>query len=270
MSINPIAIHKQQNPILKHHSSEADDERHQMAFDSDLRTLHQVAVRMHFARGETIFLASDDSAYVYKVVSGVVRLCKYSIDGRRQIIDFMHAGNFFGLIKLDEYGFNAEAVTDVVLLSYPRVHVERLEATVPAVQRHVSALLSEGLMIMQNHIVVLGCQTAKERVASFLLRLSGRVAQTRGDWLDVSMGRQDIADHLGLTIETVCRALSELKREHLIAIPNIHQVTLSDVSALRDLADGGHDGEAHVGVPHDISLPRNGTRSYAPDRLLLS
>ena len=91
---------------------------------------------------------------------------------------------------------------------------------------------------MQNHLMVLGRQTAKERVASFLIALLERTGFEEDDILDVPMSRQDIADHLGLTIETVCRTLSELKRARMIDIPNQRQLHLLDPDALHSLAAG--------------------------------
>ena len=87
-------------------------------------------------------------------------------------------------------------------------------------------------------MTVLGRQTSKERVVSFLLFLSERFGSEEDNLIDLPMSRQDIADYLGLTIETVCRVLSELKRARLIKLPNLRQVILSDADALHSLADG--------------------------------
>jgi CRP-like cAMP-binding protein len=141
-----------------------------------------------------------------------------------------------------EYGFSAEAVTDIVLIAYPRNQIDRLSATKPGVVGRIFAVLTDQFSSMQRHLVVLGCQNAKERVASFLLHLADR-SSVPDRCLDLPMGRQDIASHLGLTIETVCRALGELKREGAIVIPNLNQVILKDIDALRALADGEHRGE---------------------------
>ena len=100
------------------------------------------------------------------------------------------------------------------------------------------ALLSRDLWAAQNHLMMLGRQTAKERVVSFLLALAERHGTSNGGTLDVPMGRQDIADYLGLTIETVCRAVSDLKRMRLIAVPNRTQIKLCDFEKLREIAEG--------------------------------
>jgi len=212
----------------------------QAALYEDLRTLDRFSARVRFAKNETIFSEGDPAGHAYKVISGMVRLCKHTQDGRRQIADFLVPGAIFGIIDRGEYGFSAEAVSDVVLVSYPRTQIDRLSATKSGVIDHIFAALTEQFMTMQRHLVVLGCQNAKERVASFLLLLADRSRTLPGDRLDLPMGRQDIASHLGLTIETVCRAIAELKREGIVVVPSMNQIILKDAAALRRLAEGQH------------------------------
>jgi len=215
----------------------------QTALHNDFQALDQFSVRIRFKRNETIFNEGDYAGHAYKVVSGMVRLCKHTQDGRRQIADFLLPGNFFGIMDRYEYGFSAEAVTDVVLIAYPRNQIDHLSATKPGVVSRIFAVLTDQFLSMQRHLVVLGCQNAKERVASFLLLLADRSCAVPGERLDLPMGRQDIASHLGLTIETVCRALRELKREKAVIIPNLNQIILKDIDALRALAEGHHRAE---------------------------
>ncbi len=212
----------------------------QAALYEDLRTLDRFSARVRVAKNETIFSEGDHAGHAYKIVSGMVRLCKHTQDGRRQIADFLLPGAIFGIIDRGEYGFSAEAVSDVVLVSYPRTQIDRLSATKTGVTDHIFAALTDQFMAMQRHLVVLGCQNAKERLASFLLLLADRSRALPGDRLDLPMGRQDIASHLGLTIETVCRALAELKREGIVVVPSVNQIVLKDSAALRRLAEGQH------------------------------
>lgn len=206
--------------------------------DDGLPALHAIGMKAHFARNETIFSDGDDAAYTYKVVSGTVRLCKMMSDGRRQIAEFLLPGDFFGFEWLDTYSMTAEALSNVVLVRYARNRLNVLREESAAVQRRFMTLLSHDLWAAQNHLVMLGRQTAKERVASFVLSLAERVGAKDGDVLDIPMGRQDIADYLGLTIETVCRAISELKRNHLLSIPNRTQIKVRSLEALQDVASG--------------------------------
>jgi CRP/FNR family nitrogen fixation transcriptional regulator len=207
--------------------------------DEDLRALQQAGIRVRFARNETIFNDGDEATNCYKVISGAVRLCKHMSDGRRQIADFLLAGDFFGFMQFGTYKFTAEAVGDVVLMCYPQGQVARLSTTMPNLRGRLLVLLSQRLLGMQDHLVMLGRQTAKERVASFLLHIAERSDAEEELAFDLPMSRQDIADYLGLTIETVCRMLSELKRERIIAIPNASQIVLNDMDALQALAEGG-------------------------------
>jgi len=178
--------------------------------DADLRVLQNVGVKIRFVRNETIFNEGDDATSCYKVVSGAVRLCKHMTDGRRQIADFLLAGDIFGFMQLGQYKFTAEAVSDVVLMRYPQRQVAQLSSTTPGLRGRLLVLFSERIMSMQDQLLMLGRQTATERVASFLLQMAQRSDAEEGLAFELPMSRQDIADYLGLTIETVCRVLSAL------------------------------------------------------------
>src|SRR5436190_2854288 len=191
--------------------------------EDDLKALHKVGSRMHFSRGETIFNEGDSAEYAYKVASGTVRLCKHMPDGRRQIAQFLFGGEFFSFMDLQEHSFSAEAVNDVVLLCYPQKQIERLGEERLTLRKRFAALLTRRVRDIQNHLVMLGRQTAKERVAAFLLHVIEHTGIDKNGLMELPMSRQDIADYLGLTIETVCRVLSAMKREGLIGIPNLHQ-----------------------------------------------
>ena len=207
------------------------------AQDEDLQALQQIGTKVRFARNTTLFNEGDDATYTYKIVSGAIRLCKHTSNGRRQIADFLLAGDYFGFLQLGTYSFTAEAVSDAVVIAYPQRQIEQLSNTMPSMSRRLLVLLSQRLLGMQDHLVLLGRQAAKERVASFLLLLAERSEAEEGEAFEVPMSRQDIADYLGLTIETVCRALSDLKRTRLIGIPNVHQIVVTDRDGLENAAD---------------------------------
>jgi CRP/FNR family nitrogen fixation transcriptional regulator len=203
-----------------------------------LFALQSVSTTSRFGRNQTIFNEGDDARYSYKILEGGVRLCKVRPDGRRQIAEFLLPGDMFGFEMGDEHSLTAEALCDVVLLRCPRTHVERLSDESVEVRRKLMSLLRRELSAAQEHLVMLGRQTAKERVASFLLLLAERNDADDGDAVELPMGRQDIADYLGLTIETVCRALTDLKKDALIAIPNRHQIVIRRTEALELVAEG--------------------------------
>jgi CRP-like cAMP-binding protein len=206
--------------------------------DEDLQVLHRIGSKLRFDRGETIFSEGDPAEFAYRVLKGAVRLCKHMVDGRRQIAQFLLPGDFFSFMELSEHSFTAEAVSDTTLICYPQRQIERLGEERPSLRKRFSALLSRRVRDIQNHLVILGRQTAKEKVASFLLLLIEHQGSDEQTLLDVPMSRQDIADYLGLTIETVCRVLSAMKRDGLVDIPSLHELAVNDVDALYALADG--------------------------------
>lgn len=209
---------------------------------SDIAAQRKIGVVLSLARGKTIFSDGDDSEYSYKVVEGAVRLSKVMLDGRRQIAEFALPGEMFGFEYGDAYALTAEAVTPVTVIRYRRAHIERLGNEFSDIQQELMAHLRRGWTSAQAHLVMLGRQTAKERVAAFLLALAANRGVKNGQSLNLPMGRQDIADYLGLTIETVCRTLTDLKATRVISIPDRHRVVIANMDRLEDLANGG-DGE---------------------------
>lgn len=188
--------------------------------------------------GTTIFSEGDTADGVFEVVSGTLRLLKLLPDGRRQVTGFLCAGHLIGLAPEGTWVYTAEAVTDVTLCRYRRAAFERLIDTMPGFARRVLTATSHELRVAQDQMLLLGRKTATERVASFLLLMAD---QQDSEELSVPMGRNDIADYLGLTIETVCRTLSQLKRDELIDLPAHGRIVIRDRDALEELAAGGTD-----------------------------
>jgi len=213
-----------------------DDQRGAPSLALYLRQLHPSSTRQHFGRNEIMFQEGDRAERVYRVISGTVRLCRHAANGTRHIADFVLPGELIGFDERTTHPFTAEAVTPVTLLSYARSSFDRLVASTPAVRAHLVSLLTANLRAAEQQAFVLGAHTAKQRVASFLLRLAGREDAMAGERLDVPMSRNDIADYLGMTIETVCRALAALRDENIVTVPNSHQFILNDVGALRAIA----------------------------------
>lgn len=212
--------------------------RREPAPRDELHPLQNIGTTLTFGRNETIFVQGDEAKYAYKVVGGAVRHCKLLADGRRQIADFLMPGDLFGFVDFGTYAFSAEAITNVVVVRYLRSQVERLGDEHNGLRRKLTMLLHERLSVAQTHLVMLGRQTVKERMASFLMQMAERCDLADGGRIDLPMGRQDIADYLGLTIETVCRAIGELKRAGTIGVPNTHQIDLHDIEALSAVAEG--------------------------------
>jgi CRP/FNR family nitrogen fixation transcriptional regulator len=204
-----------------------------------LSRIQEHGSRLHFKQNETIFNQDDPADRVYRILSGTIRLCRYMPDGRRYIVDFILPGDIMGFVESPDLPVSAEAVSEVTLVAFPRICFDRLAKENAAVRSQLLCHLSANLLSAQQHMFVLGCQKAKERVASFLLRLADRIDLAYGDRLDLPMGRQDIADHLGLTIETISRMITALRNEGVILVPNTQQIVLRDMVALRALAAEG-------------------------------
>jgi CRP/FNR family transcriptional regulator, nitrogen fixation regulation protein len=204
-------------------SNEADSFEHQM----DL-----MGALMPYARNVEIYGETDPADYLYKVVSGAVRTYKILSDGRRQIGDFYLPGDVFGLESGDEHTLAAEAVTDTKVLIVKRSAVSALAARDPAIAGELYALTARELRRAQEHVLLL-VKSAQERVASFLLEMTERAAA--GDTINLPMSRQDIADYLGLTIETVSRTLTSLESAAAIEVPVSRRIVLRNRSALTRL-----------------------------------
>jgi CRP-like cAMP-binding protein len=205
--------------------------------DEVAAALRRIGSGLHFSRGQTIFNQGDSANSLFKLVKGAARLCKHTAGGRRQIADFVLPEEFFGFVRVGEHKLSAEAITDVTLVSYPARQIERLADEVPAVRKVLLDFLSGRVLGMQDHLVMLGRQTATERAASFLLQLLDRNPPGRGKVIDLAMSRLDIADYLGLTLETVSRTLADLKHGRVIDLKGPHRVLVRDVDALRRLAE---------------------------------
>jgi len=201
-----------------------------------LQNIHAYGARRHFHRNETIFNQGDAADQVYKVLSGTVRLCRYMPDGRRYIVEFLLPGELMGFVESADQPVSAEAVTEVTLIAFPRTCFDKLARESEVVRAQLLRHLSTTLLSAHQHMFVLGCQKAKERLVSFLVRLSDRLDLSYDDRLDLPMSRQDIADHLGLTIETISRSITALRNEGIILVPNAHQLILRDMASLRALA----------------------------------
>ena len=200
-----------------------------------LLALERIGARRGFTRDEEIYAEGDSSDAWYKVVSGTVRISKLRADGRRHIAEFCFGGDCFGLDTASERGFSAEAVGDVVVIRYSRRATERLIDENAQLARCLCEMTLRDLAHAQTHMMVLGRMTAPERVASFLLELSER--RKARSALDLPMSRTDIADYLGLTIETVCRVMSAFKRDGTIGIPTPQRIELRDRAALATIGE---------------------------------
>jgi CRP/FNR family nitrogen fixation transcriptional regulator len=190
-------------------------------------------VNMRFERNEEIFGEDESADYVYRVASGAVRTMRFTSDGRRQILGFHLPGDIFGLELNGVHSLTAEAVapSDVILVRCTLI--EKAAAEHPVVARTILQLTTQNLMSAREHAMLLARKGASERVAAFLLHFAERCPSNQE--LDLPMSRADIADFLGLTIESVSRAFAEMERQHAIALPSSRHVIMRSRSALMQL-----------------------------------
>ena len=173
------------------------------------------------ADGKTTFIHQGEAAEsVFSVTDGVVRLYKLLSDGRRQIIGFAMPGDFLGLALHNRYGFSADAVDDVSLCRFDRREFDSLVTAKPHFLRRLHEFATHELVIAQEQMTLIGRRSAEERVAAFLVAMRERWARIKGPSVTIQlpMQRIDMADYLGLTIETVSRTLTKLARDGIILI----------------------------------------------------
>jgi CRP/FNR family transcriptional regulator len=191
----------------------------------------------------TIFREGDKAAHIYALTSGSVKLYKLLSDGRRQIVGFLFPGDVFGLTNDPGYPYTAETLNQASACRFPQKVLGQTRENVPMLERRLFDLAVRELMRAHEQMLWLGRKTALERLASFLASLAKRAVE-RGQPespIALPMSRSDIADFLGLTIETVSRTFTHLKKVNVIAIPDNSHVVLNNLPLLVKLAEGGGD-----------------------------
>ncbi|MBF0166689.1 MAG: cyclic nucleotide-binding domain-containing protein [Alphaproteobacteria bacterium] len=189
----------------------------------------------------TIFREGDRAAHIYALTSGSVKLYKLLSDGRRQIVGFLFPGDVFGLTNLGGYPYTAETLNQASTCRFPQKVLDPTRESVPMLERRMFDLAVRELMRAHEQMLWLGRKTAQERLASFLASLARRATERGQPESPVAlpMSRSDIADFLGLTIETVSRTFTHLKKLGVILIPDNSHVMLNNVPLLIKLSEGG-------------------------------
>lgn len=191
--------------------------------------IDMMGVVMPYARNSEIYGENEPADYLYKVVTGAVRAYKILADGRRQIGAFYLPGDVLGLEFSEEHAFSAEAITDAKILVIKRSALVALAQRDKEVARQLWTMAGHELRRTQVHLLLL-IKNARERVVAFLLEMARRAPGS--NHVELPMSRQDIADYLGLAIETVSRTLTELENAAAIELPSARQVVLCNRNAL--------------------------------------
>lgn len=204
---------------------------------AELREFEHLGRRVHFAAGKTVFSEEDMTTSFYNLVDGVLRLYKLLPDGRRQIVGFALPGDFLGMNTSRRHNFSADAIGAVTVCQFAHAPFDRFIEDRPHLLRRINELAVRELSQARDHMVLLGRRSADEKVATFLLGWCRRLSALKGPsgTVPLPMGRQDIADYLGLTIETVSRTFTKLERQGAIEI--IHGgISLRDPARVEALA----------------------------------
>jgi CRP-like cAMP-binding protein len=195
-------------------------------------TIALMGATIDYDRNNEIYGDGEPSEYIYKVVSGAIRIYKILDDGRRQINGFYLPGDIFGIEVTDNHHFSAEAVVKSRLLVVKRSTVLALAARQYEIANELWSVTARELGHVKNLMITLGRKSAHERVAAFLLEMTKRF---RNLTIVLPMSRQDIADYLGLTIETVSRTFTQLESERAIELPVSRRVIVRNKNLLSRL-----------------------------------
>jgi CRP-like cAMP-binding protein len=198
---------------------------------SALAPLASAGVTLRVERDEEIVAQGEPAGYCYLIVSGCVRTVRLMEDGRRQVGEFLFPGDLFGWDVLEEHDFGAEAVTPATVRRFPRRSLDALADGDRTFAQRLRTLTAGHLRASRERMVLLGRKTASERIASFLLEMARQMFAESQGLIELPMSRADIADYLGLTIETVCRGLTQFRRHGIIGVER-SKVVVHDRRAL--------------------------------------
>jgi CRP/FNR family transcriptional regulator len=198
--------------------------------------LDDLVSRKVLETGAYLFHQHTAARSVYMLEEGMLMMERSSSTGRRQVMAFMHPGNFIGITHKEHYEFTVSALTPALVRDIPLKPFVALQDELPRLKDNVRSIGGNILAHTLDQVFALGQKKAHERVCFLLKQLSGWQPSQQSHRIELVMTRQDIADYLGLTIETVSRAFGKLKREGIIDIFSAHTVEILDVATVEALA----------------------------------
>lgn len=209
--------------------------------EADLAELSAIASVIAVPPGKRFVTEGDTAEHFFALIDGTTRLLKTLPDGRQQITSFAGRGDFLGLASGPDYAYSAEAVDNVQFCRFPRARLRTLFGRFPGLEKRLLKITCNELVLAQEQMLLLGRKHARERIASFLVLRATKypgTASIAGMPIKVPlpMTRVDIADYLGLRLETVCRTLSRLKQDKLIGSAPANGVVILNRTALEDCA----------------------------------
>ena len=200
--------------------------------------MESISTIARFAPGDLIYLNGDPADFWYRTLSGACRMCAYGVDGSRQIVDFLRPGDLFGYDALDVHSFSAEAiVSGTTVARYPRHSAEQVADSDPLVARQIRELAFGSVLRGQRRLLILGRATALEKISSFLLEMVDRFRTSPVGPVTLPMSRYDIADYLAMAVETVSRALTNLRGRGVIRFDSVRCLQIRDRESLENMCE---------------------------------
>lgn len=211
------------------------------ALDEEGRAqLLQLSRRKVLAPQHVIFRDGDEADHYFSITSGIVKLVKTLADGHQHIIGLIHQPDFMGQTLNRRHTYAAESATEVELCAYPRTAFDTFLKSHPELERQIFEMTIRELDVCRNWMLLLGRKCSYERVAGFLLMMATRMPRGLGNansvHFELPFTRAEMADYLGLTLETVSRQFSRLKTEAIIALPSSRDITIPDIELLSAVA----------------------------------
>jgi CRP/FNR family transcriptional regulator, nitrogen fixation regulation protein len=236
--------------MVTNHNTDPNEKPRLLGEFGDLSHAMVSSSEFKYRKGVEIFGQAEPADYIYQVIEGAVRSHMLLSDGRRQINAFHLPGDIFGLQNGDFHRFTAEAIIETSVCLVKRQSLEREAKNDPAMVRYLLNLATNNLQHVENHLLLLGRASARERVAAFLLEMNSRL--TAPDVMVLPMTRRDISDYLGLTVETVSRALSAFQRKGYLSLagPFHRDITVLNPAGLTEL-DRSSLSTGRAGVFHE-------------------
>lgn len=222
--------------------------------------LERLATHIRCKVGETVYHCAEATQYWYRIVMGAARTCALTANGCRHIVEFLLPGDLFGFGAGDTHQFSVETLTaGTIVARYPRRDAERLAESDPVVSRHIREVAFASINRLHRRMVILGRTSALEKVSSFLLEMADRSPTGPSSSVLLPMSRYDIADYLALAVETVSRALTELKGRGVISLGGVRRVRICDRHALESIVQWPADTSwMGFSTGWKIGLPRPG------------
>ena len=202
--------------------------------EEKLKVFSDISKEVEFKDKQTIFLQQENAKNLFNITKGNVKIYKLLSDGRIQIIGFLYPGDFFGSYKKEKYNYSAESIGEVRACAFDQVSLDNYLNENMKLAKELLHMTSHELTLAQDRMEVLGKMNANERIAKFFLNISEQ--RSRIGWqnnpISLPMTRQDIADYLGLTLETVSREITRFKTSNIIKLINTKQIFIVDKEKL--------------------------------------